>query len=149
MRWNLLHHLEAHTSEYDLNYDSCFNEHLLSELDTTENPVDARKIYVRLSFSSKTSLVEARLIIEANKTSPNVRNRLLMALEFHTIEGRNFQVFFLFLTIAWLYRPLCHTLSTEYLVFIKYTIANVHRQAKPVVFNRPQSSGIHRCVVSE
>ena len=93
-RWNRLNYLDAladHSDEYtEEEYYRLANENPNGFEPVADRLVDERRIFLSLNYKQKNGYVEARLVVEPRGNSTYDRNRLLIALDYFTLEGEIF-----------------------------------------------------------
>ena len=84
-----LDYLSRHMADYsEEEYYSLVRRVELGELSPRNDYIDDGRIYFSLFFPKANKFVQARLLIEPRGKSTWDSNRLLMALDYHTLEGK-------------------------------------------------------------
>lgn len=90
-RWNRFNYLDAladHIDEYTNGENYILaNEYLKGLEPVDDRLVDERRIFLSLNYMQKKGYLEARLLIGPRSNSPYDRNRLLIAIDYFTVEG--------------------------------------------------------------
>ena len=92
-KWNRFNYLDAladHADEYTQEeYYILANKNLDGLEPVADRLVDERKIFLSLNYKQQKGYVEALLLIEPRGNSTYDRNRLLIALDYLTVEGES------------------------------------------------------------